>query len=182
MGRMEMALELALVLVSGLELVLGQIMMGMRRRKKRSKMKMKRRKKKRTRKRKKGMEMRVPDLRMILRSLRIWIASLGLGGGLLILMLRRRTRMMMGLVVSCGMILGLVKLVSMFWMAVYVHPTKMGQSCWEKKQKYYCCTIYIMINGFHVASLYIWILTDMLQFIDNMFAYYVQLVDRTTTA
>ena len=39
-----------------------------------------------------------------------------------------------------------------------------------------------MINGFHVASLYIWILTDMLQFIDNMFAYYVQLVDRTTTA
>lgn len=77
-------------------------MMGMR-----LKRKMSKRKKKTMRvrmmKRKRRIVLRV---RTTLNMWRIWTVSLARGGGLMIPMLRRRMKMRMGLVVSCGMILG----------------------------------------------------------------------------
>jgi hypothetical protein len=60
--------------------------------------------------------------------------------------------MMMGLVVSCGMILGLVKPASIFWMAIMSIRQKWVRGVGKRNRNIYCCTIYIMINGFHVAN------------------------------
>lgn len=68
--------------------------------------------KKSRRKRKKTMRVRMtkrrrsmPRVRITLNMWRIWTVSLVRKGDFMILTLRRRTKMRMGLVVSCGMIL-----------------------------------------------------------------------------